>query len=181
MKSQYSSPPYINHDLTLLRGEYCSPVWGWSTHCRLIDTELRKGLRTITGTVSLQNYSGYQSWPTSNSHIFADKILYCGIADKIQNNPALPIHEDRVAMPKLKSRHPFLATLEVIKDRKSLQSEPWKKEWENDFPTNRFLVENVHRNLQGQTSPPPNCEQGWIAYASVKVILIIYRINGKSR
>lgn len=31
--------------------EYCSPVWEGRTHCRLIDTELREGLRIVTGTV----------------------------------------------------------------------------------------------------------------------------------
>lgn len=69
--------------------EYYSSVWKGSAHCRLIDNELlRKGLRIITGTVK------------------STKLL--------QNNPFLSIHENRVAMPKLKSRYPFLARLGII-------------------------------------------------------------------
>lgn len=31
--------------------DYCSPVWEGSSHCKLIDTELRKSLQINTGTV----------------------------------------------------------------------------------------------------------------------------------
>jgi hypothetical protein len=68
---------------------------------------------------------------------------------------------DGIAMPRLKSRHPFLAKLESTNGNRSLQPDPWKEEWKSDIPTNRFLMDNVH--------------------SKAKVGVITYCISGKSK
>jgi len=35
--------------------EYCAPVWEGSQHCSLIDVQLKKAMRKITGTVTYTN------------------------------------------------------------------------------------------------------------------------------
>lgn len=67
--------------------KYYFSVWEGNTHCTLIDTELKKDFCIITGIVK----SIQLQWLP------------------VQNNSALPIYEDRIAMLKLKFRHPFLA------------------------------------------------------------------------
>lgn len=65
----------------------------------------------------------------------------------------MPIYKDGVAMPRLKFCHPFLARLGVIKDRRSVRPDSWKKEWASDIPTNGILVDNV----QNKSPNFPKC------------------------
>ncbi|KAL4084471.1 hypothetical protein QTP88_028284 [Uroleucon formosanum] len=41
--------------------EYCVPVWAGSAHTEVVDIQLRKVLRTISGTAQKNN--GYPTWP----------------------------------------------------------------------------------------------------------------------
>lgn len=134
--------------------EYFSSVCKGSTHCKLIDIELWKSLCIITGTVKstkLQRLPVLANIELPNIR-WQNTVL--PIAAKIQNNLALTIHENGVTIPRLKSCHPFFAKLEVIKDRRSLQPNPWKEEWESDISTNGFFVDNVHSKPPGSSDFP---------------------------
>jgi len=134
--------------------EYCSPVWEGSTHCRLIDIELRKGLRIITGTVKSTKVQWLSVLANIEPLHIRRQNTVLRIAYKLQNNLVLlPIHEYGVAVPRLKSRHPFIARLEAIKNHRSLQPDPWKEDWEIDIPINGSLVNNVHSKPPGSDLP----------------------------
>ncbi|VVC44762.1 Hypothetical protein CINCED_3A019066 [Cinara cedri] len=75
------------------------------------------------------------------------------IADKIKNKAELPIHEDEVVTPRLKSRHSSLASVRLIKNHRCLQPDPWKEEWKSDISTNVFLEVNVYSKPPGSDLP----------------------------
>jgi len=87
--------------------EYCSPIWEGSTHCRLIDIELRIGLRKITETVKSTKLQWLPVLANIEpAHIRRQNSVLL-ITDKI-HNPVLPIHEDGIAMPKPSPTNLFL-------------------------------------------------------------------------
>lgn len=67
--------------------------------------------------------------------------------DEIQNNQLFKIHEDRITIPRLKSRLPFLARVESLKDHERLHPDARKEDRESDISTNELLVDN-ERNKQ---------------------------------
>ncbi|VVC31762.1 Hypothetical protein CINCED_3A021124 [Cinara cedri] len=100
--------------------EYCSSVWEESTNCRLADIKLRKGLRINTGIVN----STKIQWLPVLANIYPSHIrqqnTVLRVMNKIQNNAALPIHEDGVTTPRLMFHHSFLASVRSIKVRRCL-------------------------------------------------------------
>lgn len=95
--------------------EYCSSVWEGSTYCRLVDTEMQKSLRIITGTEKPTRIQWLPVLANIEYPHIRRRILYCESRKKFKIMQALQIHKDGVATPRLKSRQPFLVRFRSIK------------------------------------------------------------------
>lgn len=135
----------------------------------------------ITGTVKSSN----TQWLLVMANITPKHICRQNTVQqsevKIQNNLALPIHEDGITIPRPNSYHPLLARIKPIKNRRHLQPDAWKEEWKNDIPSNNFLVDNVHYKPSELDLPTTYFGQNRTAYVQARVCVTIYFINEESK
>lgn len=124
--------------------KYCTPIWEDSHHCNLIDMELRKTMRIISGTVK----STPMQWLPVLANIEPPHIrrqnAVLRIAKKIASNTNLPIHEYRDETPRLKLRHPFLERVKSIKAQLGLKPSRWQEEWKRNLHINENLIKDLH-------------------------------------
>ena len=118
---------------------YCAPVWCRSAHVNLVDVQLNKTLRTITGTLR----STPLPWLPVLSNIvpasFRRQEAVSRVIGHIQANTNLPSFEDIFNPPtvRLLSRYPVWLALPGP-EFSSLSS--WKEDWSDQIIWNGFLV-----------------------------------------
>jgi len=93
---------------------YCARVWGNCSHCKLVDTQLRKAMRLITGSVMptpLPRLSVLSQ--IEPPHIQKENAVLKLMA-RINKHFELPIHQDEIIIPRLKSFKPLLCRAEKL-------------------------------------------------------------------
>ncbi|VVC34166.1 Hypothetical protein CINCED_3A019853 [Cinara cedri] len=152
--------------LTYSVAEYCAPVWEGSQHCSLIDVQLRKALRKITDTVTRTNNQWLPVLANIEPPHLRRQNYVLREKERISKYPDLPIHEDGLENPKLKSRKPFLMRTNEIVDTKKLIPDTWQEEWARKKTWGRL---NHTRTRQGRCKDlmhkwklknDPNCDYG---------------------
>jgi len=129
--------------LAYLVTEYCTPVWAGSAHTEMVDIQLRKVMRTISGTVMSTN----KRWLLYLASIAPPHIRRQNSVlkekDKIDKHQELPIHENGIINPRLKSRKPFLLRTRIIAETRENTPDAWQAEWLKERPGG-IQIGNVH-------------------------------------
>lgn len=140
--------------------DYCSPIWMNSAHVNLVDTEINKALRIISGAVEPTEVE----WLNILSNIAPAHILRQESAlrecQKISSNHNLPIYSDISSAPadlRLRSRKPFWY---FYRERESLGdlNHRWRQWWENVSVFQKELVIDPTKAVNGMELP----RQVWI-------------------
>jgi hypothetical protein len=115
--------------LTYSVAECCASDWEFSQHCSLIDVQLRKTMRKITGTVTCTNNQWLPVLANIEPPNLQRKNCVFREKEKIVKYQYISIHEDGIKNPRLKSRKPFLMRANEIADTRKLIPDAWQEEW----------------------------------------------------
>ncbi|KAL4119420.1 hypothetical protein QTP88_012229 [Uroleucon formosanum] len=126
--------------LTYSVAEYCASVWAGSAHTEVVDIQLRKVLRTISGTV----LSTKEQWLPYLASIEPPHIR--------RQNSELPIHEDGIINPRLKSRKSFLFRARIITEMRENTPDVWQAEWQQER-AGGIQIDNVRTPVLGMNLP----------------------------
>jgi hypothetical protein len=139
--------------LTYSVAEYCAPVWEGSQHCSLIDVQLRKAMRKITGTVMCTNNQWLPVLANIEPPHLRRQNCVLREKEKIDKYLDLPIHEDGLENPRLKSRKPFVMRANEIADTRKLIPDAWQEEWARKKPGEGAHLESARNLIAGMNQP----------------------------
>jgi len=140
--------------LAFSAAEYCAPVWLNSAHTKLVDTQLNRVMRTVSGALM----------PTPLPWL----PVLCNIAppdarrkeallreySKILSSPDLPIAQDLPPVRnRLRSRHPPLQTARQLVDTNYSLKNIWGETWEAFAGRNKFIISNPTTPVSGMHLP----------------------------
>lgn len=136
--------------------EYCSPVWARIAYCHKVDTEIKRTIRIITGSVR----STEVQWLPTLANITPPDLRTLQYTKRIikkitKKYSELPLHDNFTKHPpkRLKSRQPTW-DLETTKDT---MMEFWKKRWKNSGVRNASLIDNPKLRVSGFELPRMPC------------------------
>lgn len=135
--------------------DFCSPVWMYSCHTKLVDTQINVALRLICGAVQPTEIE----WLNVLSNIAPVKILREESAlrecRKIESDTELPIYNDLVSAPinlRLRSRSPFWDYFRNAHNQMDLKSR-WKEWWDAVSVHNKDLISDPTAEVDGFNLP----------------------------
>jgi hypothetical protein len=130
--------------------EYCAPVWARSVHCKGLDIELNKTMRTITGCVR----STPTPWLPVLSNIAPPDLRRSQATarelNKIELRPEIPAFGDIFQPPRqrLKSRKPIW--VEELNNFELART--WRERWNSIDPfINKNIIEDPNTRVPGYT------------------------------
>lgn len=135
--------------------EYCAGIWLNSSHCQLVDIQLRQTMRIISGTLRCTP----SQWLPVLCNIAPPHLrrqqalvrLWC----RIMENDALPVHHDVkwLSKPRLKSRKPACKTAVDLTSTEFNLRNAWRDEWLNSTPHGLLPISDPTTRLAGFSLP----------------------------
>lgn len=133
--------------------EYCAPVWAGSKHTSLVDVQLNKAMRTISGTLKPTNTLWLPTLSNIHPPDIRRDVATLREYERLAKNPALPIHQSRLETPRLKSRRPFWNRAETLAAQRFDPDVTWRDIWENSAIPNRELLNDPTQKPPGFNLP----------------------------
>ena len=130
--------------------EYCCSSWLTSVHTSKIDVQLNRCMRTITGVIKA---SPLQWLPTLSNieppHLRRQQALVQTIKrSEAYGNSLLANFLPHVAQRSLVRNSPYLIAQDLRTRGFNVQNE-WKANWNNDPPSNSFLIQDPTSRVNG--------------------------------
>ena len=124
--------------LCCLVGEYCAPVWARSAHTNLLDVQLNKTMRLISGTLRPTPLPWLPVLANIEPSALRRKAAVDNLLSKAMTHEDWGLYDDDITnLPahRLSSRHPLWEDMQAqdITTR-------WNEEWESALVVNHSLV-----------------------------------------